>query len=54
MRRLWPKSLLGQLMLVIALALAAAQAINFVMLYQASERLRLVEAAGPVVARVSA
>lgn len=54
MKRFWPKSLLGQLMLVIALALAVAQAINFAMLYRAGERLRIVEAAGPVVARVGA
>lgn len=53
MRRLWPQSLLGQLMLVIALALAVAQVINFVLLFQASERIRHAEAAGPVVVRVA-
>ncbi len=50
--RFWPKSLFGQLMLIVALALFIAQAINFVLLVQASERLRFAEAAGPIVARV--
>jgi signal transduction histidine kinase len=52
MKRFWPKSLFGQLMLVVALALFVAQAINFAMLVRAGERLRFAEAAGPLVARV--
>ncbi|MEM8697396.1 MAG: HAMP domain-containing sensor histidine kinase [Pseudomonadota bacterium] len=52
MTRLWPKSLFGQLMLLVALALFVAQAINFAMLVRAGERLRFAEAAGPVVARI--
>jgi signal transduction histidine kinase len=52
MMRVWPKSLFGQLMLIVALALFIAQAINFVLLVRASEQLRFAEAAGPVVARV--
>jgi len=52
MIRLWPKSLFGQLMLLVALALFVAQAINFAMLVRAGERLRFSEAAGPVVARI--
>ena len=52
MMRFWPKSLFGQLMLIVALALFIAQAINFVLLVRASERLRFAEAAGPVVSRV--
>ncbi|WP_299322534.1 HAMP domain-containing sensor histidine kinase [Parasphingopyxis sp.] len=52
MRRFWPKSLFGQLMLLVALALFVAQAINLVMLVRAGERLRFAEASGPVVARI--
>ncbi|MGP1282239.1 MAG: HAMP domain-containing sensor histidine kinase [Parasphingopyxis sp.] len=52
MKPLWPKSLFGQLMLLVALALFVAQAINFAMLVRAGERLRFAEAAGPVIARV--
>ncbi|QLC24838.1 HAMP domain-containing histidine kinase [Parasphingopyxis algicola] len=52
MKALWPKSLFGQLMLLVALALFVAQAINFAMLVRAGERLRFAEAAGPVIARV--
>lgn len=52
MKRLWPKSLFGQLMLLVALALFVAQAINLAMLARAGERLRFAEAAGPVVARI--
>lgn len=51
MKKLLPKSLFGQLMLLVALALFAAQAINFAMLVRAGERLRFAEAAGPVVER---
>lgn len=51
MRKLLPKSLLGQLLLLVALALFAAQAINFAMLVRAGERLRFAEAAGPVIER---
>ena len=51
MTRFWPKSLFGQLMLLVALALFVAQAINFAMLVRAGERLRFAEAAGPVIAR---
>lgn len=52
MTKLWPKSLFGQLMLLVALALFVAQAINFAMLVRAGERLRFSEGAGPVVARI--
>lgn len=53
MKRLWPKSLLGQLMLLVALALFVAQAINFALLLRAGERLRFAEASGPIVARMA-
>lgn len=52
MTRFWPKSLFGQLMLLVALALFVAQAINFVMLVRAGERLRFAETSGPVIARI--
>lgn len=52
MSRLWPKSLFWQLMLLVALALFVAQAINFAMLVRAGERLRFTEAAGPLIERV--
>ncbi len=52
MTKLWPKSLFGQLMLLVALALFIAQAINFAMLVRAGERLRFAEASGPVVERI--
>lgn len=53
MKRLWPKSLIGQLMLVVALALAAAQLFNFVLLYRGGENLRYSEAIAPVVDRIA-
>jgi len=52
-KRLWPKSLLGQLMLLVALALFVAQAVNFALLLRAGERLRFAEASGLVVARMA-
>ncbi len=53
MTRLWPKSLFGQLMLVSALALLFAQAINLALLVRAGERQRFAEAAGPVIVRLA-
>ncbi|MCA1749835.1 MAG: HAMP domain-containing protein [Sphingomonadales bacterium] len=53
MRRLWPRSLLGQLMLIVALAVLFAQAINFALHYTAGERLRFAEAAAPLVVRIA-
>jgi signal transduction histidine kinase len=53
MKRLWPKSLLGQMMLIVALAVLGAQTINFVLHYRAGERLRLAEAAAPVAVRLA-
>jgi signal transduction histidine kinase len=40
MTRLWPRSLLGQVLLAVALALLVAQAISAVLLYRASEQRR--------------
>ena len=54
MRGLWPKSLFGQLMALVAIALFLAQTLNFAMLIRVNNQLRFVEAAGPVIARVMA
>lgn len=51
-RKLWPRSLFGQLMLVVALALLAAQLLNLAMHYRASERLRFAQAVAPVIVMV--
>ncbi len=40
MKRLWPKSLLGQMLLAVALALLVAQTISVVLLYRAGENRR--------------
>lgn len=53
MRWLWPRSLLGQLMLIVALAVLGAQMINFILHYRAGEQLRLAEAAAPIVVRMA-
>ena len=53
MSRLWPKSLVGQLLLVVALALFGAQLFNLGLHYRASERLRMAEAVSPIVGRVA-
>jgi len=51
-RRLpWPRSLTGQMALLIALALFVAQAINFGMMFQGRSQLRQQSVAGPVVTR---
>ena len=54
MKALWPKSLFGQLMALVAIALFLAQTLNFAMLVRVNNQLRFVEAAGPVIARVMA
>lgn len=54
MKTLWPKSLFGQLMVLVAIALFLAQTLNFAMLVRANNQLRFAEAAGPVIARVMA
>lgn len=53
MSRFWPRSLLGQLMLVVALAVLFAQAINFALHFSAGERLRFAEAAAPLAVRIA-
>lgn len=52
LRRLWPQSLAGQIILLVALALLVAQAINFAMLYQERQRQILTGAVAPAIARV--
>lgn len=51
-RRLIPKSLAGQVVLVVALALFVAQAINFVLLMRERNRMLLTAATAPAVARI--
>ncbi len=51
--RLWPRSLSGQMALVIAVALFVAQAINFALILQERQRARIDGTTGPVVARIA-
>ncbi|MCF8707418.1 HAMP domain-containing sensor histidine kinase [Rhizorhapis sp. SPR117] len=52
MRRIFPASLVGQVILIVALALFVAQAVNFALLYRERERQLLTVAAAPAAARV--
>ncbi len=52
-RRLWPSSLAGQLMLVTALALMIAQSVNFVALVAAQRDARLASIAGGAAAQIA-
>lgn len=52
MRRLWPKSLAGQLSVLLALALFVAQAINFALLLHERSVLRVEQATGPAATRI--
>lgn len=56
MTRLWqrllPKSLVGQIILIVALALFVAQAINFTLLLRERNRMLLTTATAPAVARI--
>ena len=51
MRRFLPKSLIGQLALVMALALLVAQAINFSLIFNERQRVSRVQAEGPAIGR---
>ena len=53
MTRLWPKSLVGQLLLIVALILLVAQAINSFLLYRGAQTQNLVEASTSAVARIA-
>jgi signal transduction histidine kinase len=53
LKRFWPKSLGAQLALVLALALGVAQAVNFVLLLQATKRQTYVQTATLAVARLA-
>ncbi|MFZ2980395.1 MAG: ATP-binding protein [Sphingobium sp.] len=52
LRRVLPKSLIGQVILVVALALFVAQAINFAFLMRERNRMLLTAATAPAVARI--
>lgn len=51
--RLWPKSLVGQLLLVVALMLLLAQGINSFLLYRGAQNQNLVEASTAAVSRIA-
>ena len=53
MIRLWPRSLTGQLALLIALTLFAAQAIDFALLLRQRAEFRLAQATRPVATRIA-
>lgn len=53
MKRLWPKSLVGQLLLVVALMLLLAQGINSFLLYRGAQTQNLVEASTSAVSRIA-
>ena len=53
MNKLWPKSLGAQLALLVALALGVAQAVNFALLLQATERQNYVQTATLAIARLA-
>lgn len=53
MKRFWPKSLGAQLALLVALALAVAQAVNFALLLQATQRQNFVGTATLAIARLA-
>ena len=53
MIRLWPRSLVGQMLLVVALMLLLAQGINSVLLYRGAQNQNLVESSTAAVARIA-
>ncbi|MEJ7933300.1 ATP-binding protein [Sphingobium sp. AN558] len=50
--RLWPRSLVGQIIILVAIALFVAQAINFALLLQERNRLQLTGQTAPAVYRI--
>lgn len=50
---LWPRSLAGQLALLLGIALFVAQAINFALLLGERQRLREAQVSGPAIARIA-
>jgi signal transduction histidine kinase len=52
-KRLWPHSLVGQLLMVVALILLLAQGINSFLLYRGAQNQNLVEASTAAVARIA-
>ncbi len=50
--RFWPRSLAGQLALLVALALFVAQAINFTLLVEGRRQIRLQQVVGPAATRI--
>jgi len=50
--RLWPRSLAGQLALLVAIALFVAQTINFALLFQGRRQIRLQQVIGPAATRI--
>ena len=52
LRRVWPQSLVGQIIMLVALALFVAQAINFGLLLRERNRLQLTSTTAPAVYRI--
>ncbi|NVD27911.1 HAMP domain-containing histidine kinase [Parasphingorhabdus flavimaris] len=53
MKRLWPNSLVGQLLLIVALMLLVAQGVNSFLLYRGAQNQNLLEASTSSVARIA-
>ncbi|MEP2103117.1 MAG: ATP-binding protein [Parasphingorhabdus sp.] len=53
MKRLLPKSLIGQLLTLVAITLAIAQTINIILLYQGAQNQKTIEASAAAVARIT-
>ena len=53
MIRLWPRSLVGQLLLIVALMLLLAQGINSFLLYRGAQNQNLIEASTAAVSRIA-
>lgn len=53
MKRLLPKSLIGQLLALVAITLLIAQAINIVLLYRGAQNQKMVEASASAVVRIA-
>ena len=54
MNRFLPKSLVGQLLSLVALILLVAQGINFVLLYRGAQNQKMIAASAPAIARIAA
>ena len=53
MTHLWPRSLVGQLLLLVALMLMLAQSVNSFLLYRGAQNQNLVESSTAAVSRIA-